>query len=86
LRYFFSIYYNKSWLKYRDNHNGPAIHTILDAAREKNDRRLMRLFAAEDPLMFGRANSGFNSGDEIMWKKWVAEDRDALKVSENEDY
>ena len=77
-RYFFSLYYNKSWLKCRDNHQGPAVQTILRTARENGDRRLMRLFG-EDPLMFERANSGFYRDDEEMWAEWIEEDRKALK-------
>lgn len=77
-RYFLSLYYNKSWLKCRDNHQGPSVQAILNAARENEDRRLMRLFG-EDPLLFGRANSGFSRGDEEMWTEWVQEDRAALK-------
>jgi hypothetical protein len=78
-RYFFSLYYNKSWLKHRDNHQGPAVQAIVDAARAHNDRRLMRLFG-EDPLMFGRANSGFQIEDEVRWREWIEEDRLALKA------
>lgn len=77
-RYFFSIYYNKSWLKCRDNHQGPAVQAIVQTARENEDRRLMRLFG-EDPLLFARANSGFSVDDEEIWQEWIEEDREALK-------
>ncbi|MEE3233121.1 MAG: phytanoyl-CoA dioxygenase family protein [Candidatus Latescibacterota bacterium] len=76
-RFFFSLYYNKSWLKCRDNHNGPAVQAILEQARSNEDRRLMRLFG-EDPMLFARANNGFSRDDEIMWDEWIAEDRRAL--------
>lgn len=76
-RYFFSLYYNKSWLKCRDNHQGPAVQAIVQAARENGDRRLMRLLG-EDPLLFARANSGFSRDDEEMWDEWINEDRKAL--------
>ena len=76
-RFFFSLYYNKSWLKCRDNHNGPAVQTIVQKARSNEDRRLMRLFG-EDPLLFTRANSGFSRDDEIMWNEWIEEDRRAM--------
>lgn len=76
-RYFFSIYYNMSWLRCRDNHEGPNVRKILKMAREKNDRRLMRLFGV-DELLFLRANSGFQTPDEVMWERWIAEDRAAL--------
>tara|TARA_B100001250_G_scaffold227594_1_gene195330 strand:+ start:1536 stop:2402 length:867 start_codon:yes stop_codon:yes gene_type:complete len=76
-RFFFSLYYNKSWLKCRDNHNGPAVRSIVDQAKANGDRRLMRLFG-EDPLLFARANSGFARDDELMWDEWIAEDRHVL--------
>ena len=34
LRYFFSIYYNLSWLRHRDNHSGPNVGKIIEMARE----------------------------------------------------
>ena len=77
-RYFFSLYYNKSWLKCRDNHNGPAVQMIVETARHNDDRRLMRLFG-QDPLLYARANSGFWRDDEDMWQEWIEEDRRALK-------
>jgi ectoine hydroxylase-related dioxygenase (phytanoyl-CoA dioxygenase family) len=43
-RYFCSLYYNKSWLKCRDDHEGPAVRTIVAAARANEDRRLLRWF------------------------------------------
>ncbi|MEM7532620.1 MAG: phytanoyl-CoA dioxygenase family protein [Chloroflexota bacterium] len=57
LRYFFSIYYNMSWLRHRDNHSGPNVQKIIADARAKNDRRMMRLFGVDD-LVYTRANSG----------------------------
>ena len=77
LRYFFSIYYNRSWLRHRDNHAGPNVSKIIQLAREKNDRRLMRLFGV-DELVFRRANSGFQVADEEMWDRWIQEDRALL--------
>lgn len=77
-RYFFSIYYNLSWLRCRDNHAGPNVQKIISMAREKNDRRLMRLFGV-DELVMSRANSGFQTPDEEMWDKWINEDRALLR-------
>ncbi len=77
-RYFFSIYYNRSWLRCRDNHAGPNVAKILAHAREKNDRRLLRLFGV-DELVFRRANSGFQVADEEMWDRWIEEDRALLR-------
>jgi hypothetical protein len=73
LRYFFSIYYNRSWLLHRDNHEGPNVQKIIEGARAKNDRRLQRLFGV-DEMVFSRANSGFQVPDEAMWDLWIQQD------------
>ncbi len=78
LRYFFSIYYNRSWLRYRDNHSGPNVGKIIQMARQKNDRRLLRLFGVDEQV-FMRANSGYQVADEEMWDRWICEDRAVLK-------
>ena len=76
-RYFFSVYYNKSWLKHTDNHSGPNVQSIVRDARRRNDYRLMRLFGVDERMPI-RANSGFLQEDERMWAQWCAEDREAL--------
>lgn len=79
-RYFFSLYYNLTWLKHTDNHSGPHTQELLKVARDLEDRRLLRLFG-EDDHMAQRANSGFVGPDEPSWEKWLAEDRAAYKGS-----
>ena len=79
-RYIFIVTYNHSWLKYRANYNGPNSQAIIRQARERNDRRTLRLFGVDD-LLFSRANSGFRLPDEERWKEWVAEDKEALATS-----
>lgn len=64
--------------QYRDNHQGPGVQAIVQAARDNEDRRLMRLFG-EDPLLFPRGNYGYTYDDEEIWDQWIAEDRRALK-------
>jgi hypothetical protein len=54
------------------------VQKIINMAREKNDRRLMRLFGV-DELVFSRANSGFQTPDEVMWDRWITEDHTVLK-------
>jgi len=78
LRYFFSIYYNLSWLRHRDNHSGPNVAKIIAMARKNNDRRLLRLFGI-DELVFPRSNWGFRQPDNEKWVQWIKEDREALK-------
>ena len=76
-RFFFSLYYNLTWLHSTDSHNGPATQAILARARENRDFRTQRLFGA-DEQMPARANSGFVRSDEELWAQWCAADRAAL--------
>jgi hypothetical protein len=78
VRYFFSVYYNLTWLKHTDNHSGPNVEQILRKARERNDHRLLRLFGVDEHLE-ARANSGFLQPDEARWAEWAAADRAAVK-------
>jgi len=77
IRYFFCITYNHAWLKYRANYNGPNCQAIIEDARQRNDRRLLRLLGVDDKL-FRRANSGYTIPDEEKWVQWCAEDRAAV--------
>lgn len=77
VRYFFSVYYNRTWLKHTDNHNGPNVQRIIQEARERKDHRMMRLFGVDEQLE-KRANSGFMIEDETRWAEWVAEDKAAI--------
>ena len=73
LRYFFSIYYNHSWLKHTDSHSGPNSQRIIAEARERGDQRVMRLLGADDNLQ-ARANWGFLATEESRWSGWIDED------------
>ncbi len=73
-RYFFSIFYNLTWLKVTDNHNGPNVQQIIANAKERNDLRTMRLFGV-DPNLEKRANSGFLDWDEERWEQWIQEEQ-----------
>jgi ectoine hydroxylase-related dioxygenase (phytanoyl-CoA dioxygenase family) len=76
-RYFFSIFYNLTWLHHTDNHNGPNVQQIVQRARKQNDHRTLRLFAIDDHLE-ARANSGFLESDEARWATWIQADQEAL--------
>ena len=76
-RFFFSVYYNLSWLKYTDTFDGPNCRQLMDWARQRNDHRSLRLLGVDDHLQ-ARGNSGFQEPDEERWQKWIAEDREAL--------
>lgn len=77
LRYFFSIYYNSSWLKHTDNHSGPLTQQLLAEARKRKDYRQMRLLG-DDPQMPSRCNSGFLVPDQQRWQQWIESDLQAL--------
>jgi hypothetical protein len=79
VRYFFCITYNHAWLKYRANYKGPNCQAIIREARQRNDRRLLRLLGVDDQL-FSRANSGYTVPDEEKWALWCAEDCAALNT------
>jgi ectoine hydroxylase-related dioxygenase (phytanoyl-CoA dioxygenase family) len=81
LRYFFSIYYNSTWLKHTDNHSGPLTQRLLAEAQEREDYRLMRLLGVDTQLQ-PRCNSGFLAPDEDRWEEWIAADRAAVKSEE----
>ncbi|HVF10756.1 MAG TPA: phytanoyl-CoA dioxygenase family protein [Abditibacteriaceae bacterium] len=77
-RYFFSVYYNLTWLKHTDNHSGPNIQQLIQQSRARNDHRMLRLFGVDDHLQ-ARANSGFVEPDEPRWAEWAAADKVAVK-------
>ena len=77
-RYFFSLFYNLTWMKSTDNHDGPNTRGLIRDARERNDHRMLRLLGQDDHLE-ARANSGFQTPDEPKWKEWAQADRDAIK-------
>lgn len=79
-RYFFSVYYNKSWLKFTDNHSGPNVQRIIKEAKSRNDHRILRLFGMDEQLE-SRANSGFLVPDAERWAQWAAEDKAAIKAN-----
>ena len=76
-RFFFSIFYNLSWLKHTDVFDGPNCSQLIDWARQRRDHRSLRLLGVDEHLQ-ARANSGFQESDEVRWEKWLAEDREAL--------
>jgi len=80
LRFFFSVYYNLTWLKHTDNHSGPNVQQIIREARARNDHRTLRLFGVDDHLE-QRANSGFTQPDEERWAEWAAADRAAINAA-----
>ena len=77
IRFFFSSFYNLSWLKHTDTHKGPLTQRLVDQARERNDHRLMRLLGVDEQLQ-ARCNSRFLIEDEVRWAEWIEADRAAI--------
>ena len=77
LRFFFSVYYNMSWLKHTDTFEGPNCQQLIRWARERDDHRALRLLGVDDHLQ-ARGNSGFQVADELRWQEWANADREAL--------
>ena len=77
-RYLFFLTLNHSWLKHRANYRGPVSQAVIAGARERNDRRLLRLLGVDDQFV-QRANCGFREPDEENWRRWIAEDAAARK-------
>ena len=72
-RYLFFLTLNHSWLKQRANFRGPVSQAVIAQARERNDRRLLRLLGVDDQFA-QRANCGFLDPDEENWRRWIADD------------
>ena len=72
-RYLFFLTLNHSWLKHRANYRGPVSQAVIAGARERGDRRLLRLLGVDDQFT-QRANCGFLNPDEDNWRRWAAED------------
>ncbi|WP_127587019.1 phytanoyl-CoA dioxygenase family protein [Paenibacillus koleovorans] len=73
-RFFFSQYYNLTWLRHTDNFSGPNISLLIEQARAANDHRTLRLFGIDEHLE-QRCNSGFLIEDEVVWRRWMEEER-----------
>jgi ectoine hydroxylase-related dioxygenase (phytanoyl-CoA dioxygenase family) len=76
-RYFFSVYYNLSWLKYTDTFDGPNCRQLRALARKRLDHRSLRLLGEDDHLQ-ARGNSGFTVPDEVRWQRWREQDAKAM--------
>ena len=76
-RYFFAASYNLTWMRQHCNLTGPNCQQIVEWARERNDRRALRLLGI-DELLLERANTGSHLQEEEYWARWRLEDREAL--------
>jgi hypothetical protein len=77
LRYFMSASYNRSFMRHRDGLDGVKTKAVVERARAKGDRRLMRLLGVDEQL-WDRCNPYWFTGtDEERWRAWIQEDRAA---------
>ena len=77
-RWFFSAHYSRSWLRTRDNHNGPNVRSIVERAIEHGDIRIARLFG-HDPELINRCHGPDRIANADRWRAWQAEDRTRLR-------
>jgi hypothetical protein len=77
LRYFMAASFNSSWMRTRNDFDGPRVSALKDRLRAAGDRRTLRLLG-EDPLVWDRVNPYWFTGtEEERWAAWIAEDRAA---------
>ena len=50
IRYFLSVFYNLTWFKHTDTHQGPLTQRLVEEARARKDHRLMRLLGVDEQL------------------------------------
>lgn len=70
IRYFISAYFSRIGLPHRDTFETPTIDRIVDDARRRNDRRVLRLFGIDE---------GFHLRQQAAWRMMTDDDRRELK-------
>ena len=83
MRYFFSIFFNLSWLRHTDNFAGPNITELKNQARAAGDLRLLRLMGEDEQLENARQFLFFLDDDEAQWARWCEQDRLAFGANGN---
>lgn len=86
LRALVFAFLTKCWLPTKNHYSGPAIDVLLQDARSRDDRRIIRLFEPDENELISRAKmfhahipDGCAISEQDMWKRWVAEDREACR-------
>ena len=81
-------FFTKCWLPTEGDHDNAEIRRLLDDARRRDDRRVVRLFAPDRAELIDRAKQfhahrpdGCSISQEEMWRRWIAEDRAALNAA-----
>jgi len=78
-RYFYCIAYNHCWLKCRNNFRGPACEAIIQQARERQDRRLLRLLGADETILTRALHHDVLTPEEATWREWSQADQALLR-------
>jgi hypothetical protein len=73
-RWFVSVYYHVNWLPPRDNHHGPNVTQLRHIARQRGDRRLLRLLG-EDDRRLAREHATGMEPEEQSWARWLEQER-----------
>lgn len=84
-RFYLSILYNHCWLKQTTNVDNATIKKIVGVALHGDDYRVMRLFGL-DPKLEERANCGFLTEDEAIWREWMKEDLECINLNIRAEY
>ena len=66
IRYFISAYLSRIGLPHRDTFETPTIEQIVTDARQRNNRRLLRLFGIDE---------GFHQRQQSAWQQMTEDDR-----------
>lgn len=69
IRYFISIYLSHIGLPHRDTFETPTIKKLVAGARQRNDRRVLRLFGIDE---------GFHERQQASWKQMIDDDQRVL--------
>ena len=69
IRYFISIYLSHIGLPHRDTFETPTIKKLVAGARQRNDRRVLRLFGIDE---------GFHERQQASWQQMIDDDQRVL--------
>ncbi len=75
MRYFYCVTFNHCWLKHRSSYQGPACQAIINQARARGDRRLLRLLGADEHVLTRALYHHVLEPEQEVWAAWQAEDR-----------
>ena len=75
LRIFASYFYTRAWLPKRDGYGMARMQRVIERARRRGDRRMVRLFEPDADLLARRASAdGGEYTEEQRWQRTLTED------------